>query len=77
MPSVAPRTGGVPTAVLDGRTGVLLDASAPASEYADAVQRMVEEPSWYATLCHASRDRYERELNWESACRSVLDLLPV
>ena len=70
LPVIAPRTGGVPTAVRDGVTGILVEAGSTAAAYAAAVLSAIGDP--YVAMARASRIRYETELNWGSACAAIV-----
>jgi glycosyltransferase involved in cell wall biosynthesis len=72
LPVVAPRTGGIPTAVQHEVTGLLVTGG-PES-YAAAVRQIVETPERHRRMSEASRSRYERELNWDRATAHVLEL---
>jgi glycosyltransferase involved in cell wall biosynthesis len=63
--SVAARVGGIPSALHDGVTGVLVDPAAGAEEYAQAVWRLVGDPA-YAERALGAFDEYERALSWEA-----------
>ena len=73
LPVVAPRTGGIPSAVSDEVTGILTDGDPGA--LAAGLQRLVDDPALRARMAAAARRRYEDELNWASAGRSVLRAL--
>ncbi len=55
-PVVAGRAGGAPEAVLDGRTGLLVDGRSP-TEVAAAVIRLLEDPTYAARLGEQGRER--------------------
>jgi glycosyltransferase involved in cell wall biosynthesis len=75
LPVIARRTGGIPTAVLHGSTGLLIDPAEGATAYAEAVQQLLCRSDLYALLARRSRERYERELSWGRAAAHVLDLV--
>ncbi|SJZ72325.1 D-inositol-3-phosphate glycosyltransferase [Marinactinospora thermotolerans DSM 45154] len=71
-PVVAARVGGLPTAVRDGVSGVLIDGHDPA-DYARVLHRMITEPAW--------RDRFgaagvghARGLSWSATVDGLLDV---
>ena len=72
VPSVAPDLGGMPTAVADGVSGVVVPAHPTPGEIADRVQALLADPAAYRALCHSARGRFERELNWTSAVDDVV-----
>jgi phosphatidylinositol alpha-1,6-mannosyltransferase len=61
-PVVAGRAGGVPEAVVDGRTGLLVDGRSP-DEVAAAVIRLLEDPAYAAQLGRQGRERVLREFD--------------
>jgi phosphatidylinositol alpha-1,6-mannosyltransferase len=62
-PVVGGRSGGIPDAVVDGETGMLVDPLDPA-DIADAVTRLLAEPELAARLGRAGRRRALDELAW-------------
>jgi glycosyltransferase involved in cell wall biosynthesis len=71
LPSFASRTGGIPTMVDDGVSGVLLDPDATPAAIAEQIMALHQQPDRYRTLCRTSRQRFESTLNWD-ATASVL-----
>lgn len=65
-PVIATATGGVPTVVLDGETGVLLPPEAGALAYADRILALWNDRDRYRRMCAAARHRYETTLNWHA-----------
>jgi len=74
LPTVALATGGVPSIVLHGETGILV-ADSTASAYADAISRLVGQPELFAEMSVQSRRRFEETLNWQSAASTVIQAL--
>jgi len=66
LPSLAPRTGGVPTVVEHGVNGLLFPLDASAETYVDAIERLWSDPSAYRQLQRSSRTKFERDLNWRA-----------
>jgi glycosyltransferase involved in cell wall biosynthesis len=64
VPSLAPDTGGVPSAVADGLNGILLPSSADGMAYADVAATLFRDPERLAALRTSSRKRSEDVLNW-------------
>ncbi|MEW5927529.1 MAG: glycosyltransferase family 4 protein [Gemmatimonadota bacterium] len=75
LPSLATRTGGVPSIVADGRNGYTLPPEAGGEAYAARIAALVEDPGAYAALCESSRDEFEQRLNWDSWGERVRDLV--
>ncbi|KAA9013038.1 glycosyltransferase family 4 protein [Sphingobium limneticum] len=65
-PAVAMATGGVPTVVQDGRTGLLMQPDASAATYADRILSVWSDPAGYSSLCRAARRDFEQRLNWDA-----------
>jgi glycosyltransferase involved in cell wall biosynthesis len=74
VPAVAADVGGIAELVVDGLTGYLLPREATAEDYASRVRIAVKNPR-YEALARASRDYYERRLNWSTAGRTVRSLM--
>ncbi len=66
LPSLATRTGGVPSLVREGRNGFTLPPEAGGEAYAERIARVVEDPRGYEALCESSRDEFEARLNWDA-----------
>jgi phosphatidylinositol alpha-1,6-mannosyltransferase len=63
-PVIGGRAGGVPEAVLDGRTGVLVDPSGH-HDLADAIHRLWSDRGMAERLGREGKARVEAEFNWE------------
>ncbi|HEY7530520.1 MAG TPA: glycosyltransferase family 4 protein [Gemmatimonadota bacterium] len=66
LPVIGGRSGGVPEAVREGETGLLVDGDDPRS-IAAALRRLLEDPELRRRLGHAGRREVERTLNWDRA----------
>lgn len=75
LPILATDTGGVASIVLEGRNGRVFAMNAPASEYADFVQKTMADPREYLRLSLSSLDEYRTRLNWGAAGRALKALL--
>ena len=69
-PVVAAAVGGLPTAVRDGVSGLLVDSRAPA-DFAAAIDRIVSVPGLRAELAAGARRHAER-FSWESTAAGLL-----
>jgi starch synthase len=84
-PVVASRVGGIPEAVADGTTGILVDTdpvggtdfepkdpAAFAHRLADAITALMENPAKRAAFAAAGRKRVEERFSWESVAAQTL-----
>ena len=69
-PTVGGRSGGVPEAMADGVTGLLVGGT-DVEELAATIARLMDSESLRRTLGEAGRIRAVREFSWESAARRV------
>jgi glycosyltransferase involved in cell wall biosynthesis len=72
VPSVATRTGGVPTVVVDGETGILDDPGAGAESYAGRILALMKDRPRYEVMAHAAAARSAAMLNWDVAGREAV-----
>lgn len=63
LPIVAGRSGGVPEAVLDGRTGLIVDTTNE-KQVVDSVLKLLREKSYANQLGNAAKQRMLREFQW-------------
>jgi len=75
VPSIAPATGGVPGAVSDGETGILLPPSGTKADYATVIADMFANQDRLARLKRSCRDAYDTRLNWRAWGRRFSDLM--
>lgn len=71
LPSLAPATGGVPSAIAQGESGILLPEGARGAVYAKAIAALWADPAAYAALRAKARARYEAVLNWDAWAAAV------
>jgi phosphatidylinositol alpha-1,6-mannosyltransferase len=74
VPSVASATGGIPEAVLDGETGLLVPPDHPAA-LADALERLAKDPALRERLGERGRERAAAEFTWERTLRPLREWL--
>ena len=67
LPSVSRAVGGVPSAVRDGRTGLLLAEDADADAYCAALRPLLHDRDRYAAMCAEAYRDYASRLNWVTA----------
>jgi phosphatidylinositol alpha-1,6-mannosyltransferase len=73
IPVVAGRSGGIPAAVRDGETGLLVDAES-AEAVARAVARLLDDPALRTRLGAAGRRAVESHFNWDRVTRELVQL---
>jgi phosphatidylinositol alpha-1,6-mannosyltransferase len=74
LPVVGARTGGIPDAVRDGETGLLVPPSSPAA-LAEALTHVLTAPDVAARLGAAARQRVEQEASWAHVADRLWDVL--
>ena len=73
VPAVSYRTGGLPSNVLDGETGILLDEGAPAEAFAEAILGLMSSPKRYQAMANAAFRFAHEALNWDAWALSLID----
>ncbi len=73
LPVVSTRITGIPELVEDGRTGLLVAPGRP-DELADALERLLEDPSFCLELGERAREKVIREFNMESSAKQLYGL---
>lgn len=67
-------SGGVPEAIIDARTGMLVDPN-EASEIANAIKALLEDPDRRIAMGRAGRDRVRSEFRWGTRANRLIELL--
>jgi phosphatidylinositol alpha-1,6-mannosyltransferase len=75
-PVVGGRSGGVPDAVVDGFTGLLVDPSNP-QEIADALAKLMTDHELAKRLAEQGRARVVNEFQWEMIGQEILSTLEI
>ncbi|MCA9302650.1 MAG: glycosyltransferase family 4 protein [Phycisphaerales bacterium] len=70
-PSIVADAGGLPFVVLDGQTGVVMPIDADPSAWADAVERIVEQPESYRAMSSRALERAREKLSWDAWGRDL------
>jgi glycosyltransferase involved in cell wall biosynthesis/MoaA/NifB/PqqE/SkfB family radical SAM enzyme len=71
LPTVSSRTGGVPEAVVDGETGITVNAS-DTGDLARAVVRLLNDPDEARTMGEAGRRRGVRDFSWNAIANGLV-----
>ena len=74
VPVVGSRVGGIPDAVVEGATGLLVDPARP-EELSAALRDVLRRPDRGRSLGVAARRRIVLELTWEKTGDAVLGLM--
>ncbi len=75
VPSVATRTGGTPSCVVEGSTGFLIPEGSAAESYADAVEQIVLSPEVFAEFALRARRDYVERLSYPVIGQRIRELL--
>lgn len=73
-PVIGGRSGGVPDAIIDGETGLLVD-SFDINQIADALVKLLINPELAQRLGQKGRERIEKELNWKKVSEKILKII--
>lgn len=73
-PSIAGNSGGIPDAVLDGETGLLVDPSDPA-QFIRAARSLLEDKALATRLGDAGRRRAEQEFTWPRVMQRMVSVV--
>jgi len=74
LPAIGSRTGGVPDAIVDGETGLLVDSEDPA-QIANAIIRLVSDEAIAQRLGQNARRRVLDDFTWERVAERFQDAL--
>lgn len=74
-PTITNDTGGLATSVKDGVSGIVLPKGSPPDAYVQTIIDLVNDPERYRHLCQTTRERYEKELNWDVAGKRLVQIL--
>jgi len=73
VPSVAGDSGGAAEAVLDGKTGLVVDQPDDPASVAAALRRLLDDPELASSMGQAARRRAEVEFNYDVLARRLAD----
>jgi len=74
-PTITNDTGGLATTVKDGVSGIVLPKHSHPDLYVREIIQLFRDEERYYRLCRSSRERYEKELNWEVASVTLIHIL--
>ena len=73
IPVIGGRSGGIPDAVLEGETGLLVDPTDP-KEVAQAIDALLSNPSLAGKLGGGGRKAVETHFNWDRVTREMIQI---
>ena len=73
-PVVGARTGGIPDAIVEGKTGRLVPAGAP-TPLAEALTQLLTDPARLAALGERGRRRTVQEASWDHVVDALFEAL--
>jgi glycosyltransferase involved in cell wall biosynthesis len=65
VPSISTDTGGVSSAIVEGKNGFLLPPSATGKDYASLIASLYKDAEQYSSLAKESRNIFEQRANWD------------
>ena len=75
VPTITNNVGGLATTVIDEQTGLVLPAGSNASAYCASIRSLMEQPERYERLRTNAHQRFNQELNWDSAGRRLIEIV--
>lgn len=75
LPAVGSNVGGVPEAVIDKKTGLIIDPEENSSEIAKQIIEIWKDQSLYQKLSLNARKRYSEHMNWQNWAKKVKEIL--
>lgn len=75
LPSVATKTGGIPTAIQDGKNGRTFCLDEMPEKYCDFIEKLMFSKKDYRRLAFSCFQEYSDRLNWYSAGSKVSELI--
>jgi glycosyltransferase involved in cell wall biosynthesis len=75
LPTITNDVGGLATTVQDKETGIVLPEKSPAAAYVAAIKSFIEDKVGYQKMRYAARERFDHELNWESAGKRLREIV--
>ncbi len=75
LPALAAETGGIPSVVRHGVSGLLFPLAARGEVYAGEIMKLMESPADYRALASGAFTEFQTRLNWRVAGATLVDLL--
>ena len=75
LPPVSRAVQALPSIVVDGVTGILEPADAPASAYTRRLLALIRDKALYRAMARAARSQFEQKLTWERFAARVVETI--
>ena len=75
LPTITNASGGLATSVLNEITGIVLPQNSPPSAYSESIISLINDQQRYQMYRIAARNRFEKEMNWETAGKRLFDII--
>ena len=75
LPSLATKTGGIPTVVRDNVNGMTFPLTDFPNKFADYISNLIVNPKEYETICLSAFEYYRTEINWDVAGERIVDAM--
>jgi glycosyltransferase involved in cell wall biosynthesis len=75
LPTITNSAGGLATSVKHDVSGIVLPKASPPEAYVQIISEFIQNPTRYHNLRLTTRQRFDAELNWEAAGKSLLEVL--
>ncbi len=75
VPCLTTQVGGIPSIITEGRNGRCFPLDAPAADYCDYIQPLMENRDRYRALALTAFEEYQARLNWRTICAEAAQLL--
>jgi phosphatidylinositol alpha-1,6-mannosyltransferase len=73
-PVIGSRSGGIPSAIIDGETGFLVDESEP-EQLANKIAYLLDHPELANQLGEQGRERILSEANWDNVAETMFNIM--
>lgn len=75
MPSISKATGGITSAIINGKNGYTLDTQSDENDYASLISEIFTDYEKYIRLAESSYHEYQTRLNWVTAGEELINLM--
>lgn len=72
LPPISRAVHALPSVIVDGKTGILMDPAAPATDYVERILALWRNQPAYREMALAGRDRFEQLLNWNQTAQGIV-----